>query len=200
MATQHKPDPKVLGLDAMFKDFLANFSPPGYQPPVPQLEEGQDTPAPQSLMSAVVEEMVMKQQTVLYVEHQYLTMHSHDMADMILQHFERAEPVLRTTLQEHVREYHSEFLKENNGIDKEFFVGVCNLPSVEKLRDLKSESIGKLVSFSGTVTRTSEVRPELYLGAFHCRACNNKISGVEQYYKYTTPLACPTRGCQSGGR
>ena len=38
-----------------------------------------------------------------------------------------------------------------------------NLPSILRLRELKAEAIGQLVAFSGTVTRTSDVRPELFL-------------------------------------
>ena len=37
------------------------------------------------------------------------------------------------------------------------------------------ERVGKLSCFSGTVTRTSEVRPELYLGAFRCLDCNTVV-------------------------
>ena len=38
-------------------------------------------------------------------------------------------------------------------------------------RELKAENIGQLTSFSGTVTRTSEVRPELLTGSFKCMEC-----------------------------
>ena len=30
----------------------------------------------------------------------------------------------------------------------------------------------KLVSISGTITRTTEVRPELIMGSFRCLSCN----------------------------
>ncbi|WP_455409866.1 hypothetical protein [Lacticaseibacillus paracasei] len=36
------------------------------------------------------------------------------------------------------------------------------------IRDLRTHKIGRLVSISGTVTRTSEVRPELLYGTFTC--------------------------------
>lgn len=41
------------------------------------------------------------------------------------------------------------------------------------------------MSISGTVTRTSEVRPELLLGTFSCEMCRTEITGVEQQFKYT---------------
>jgi DNA replication licensing factor MCM6 len=47
------------------------------------------------------------------------------------------------------------------------------------------EKIGQLISISGTVTRTSEVRPELVSGTFVCEGCKATITDVEQQFKYT---------------
>jgi DNA replication licensing factor MCM6 len=47
------------------------------------------------------------------------------------------------------------------------------------------DKIGQLVSISGTVTRTSEVRPELVSGTFVCEGCQASIRDVEQQFKYT---------------
>lgn len=46
-------------------------------------------------------------------------------------------------------------------------------------------SHGQLLSISGTVTRTSEVRPELLFGTFACGDCGSVIRDVEQEFKYT---------------
>ena len=43
---------------------------------------------------------------------------------------------------------------------KEFFAAFVNLPRTHHLRELRTQKIGQLVSFSGTVTRTSEARPQ----------------------------------------
>ena len=48
-------------------------------------------------------------------------------------------------------------------------VSFYNLDFVYKIRDLKSEKLGQLVSFSGTATRTTQVRPELVSGTFICK-------------------------------
>lgn len=79
--------------------------------------------------------------------------------------------------------------------DKLFSLAFYNLPLVSRLRQLRSEHIGHLLSISGTVTRTSEVRPELALGTFICEVCNNTIDNVEQIFKYTEPTQCPNPGC-----
>lgn len=55
--------------------------------------------------------------------------------------------------------------------------------------------MGQLLSISGTVTRTSEVRPELYLGTFQCNDCRTVIKNVEQQFKYTEPTICQNPIC-----
>jgi len=42
-----------------------------------------------------------------------------------------------------------------------------------------------LVAITGTVTRTSEVRPELLYGTFRCDDCGTIVKDVEQQFKYT---------------
>ena len=48
-------------------------------------------------------------------------------------------------------------------------VGIYNMGTIGKIRDLKTFSIGKLMSIEGTVTRTTEVKPELQIGSFKCQ-------------------------------
>jgi DNA replication licensing factor MCM6 len=57
-----------------------------------------------------------------------------------------------------VTKHHPEYTHDENG-KKEFFVAFVNLPRVNKLREMRTQKIGQLLSFSGTVTRTSEARP-----------------------------------------
>lgn len=59
-----------------------------------------------------------------------------------------------------------------------------NLPTC-RLRELTTAEIGKLVSVTGVVTRTSEVRPELLQGTFKCLECGGVVKNVEQQFKYT---------------
>lgn len=68
---------------------------------------------------------------------------------------------------------------------RDFNIAFYNMPLVNSIRDLKMDKIGQLISISGTVTRTSEVRPELVSGTFRCEACKTVISDVEQQFKFT---------------
>lgn len=95
-----------------------------------------------------------------------------------------------------------ELLTQQNKPDKIdektiFFLNISNIPTQYKLRELKTIHIGKLVSFMGTITRSTEVRPELLSGTFRCLLCNREIRDVEQQFKYTTPLLCKDSNCQN---
>ncbi|QIW99365.1 hypothetical protein AMS68_004883 [Peltaster fructicola] len=79
--------------------------------------------------------------------------------------------------------------------DRLFSLAFYNLPLVSRVRQLRTEQIGKLVSMSGTVTRSSEIRPELHLATFICEACNSVIPDVEQIFKYSEPTQCPNLTC-----
>ena len=85
----------------------------------------------------------------------------------------------------------------NQQTDKIFALAFYNLPLVSRVRQLRTEQIGKLVSISGTVTRTSEVRPELHLATFVCEECHSVIPDVEQIFKYSEPTQCPSPQCMN---
>jgi len=83
----------------------------------------------------------------------------------------------------------------NQQTDKLFTLGFYNLPVVSRIRQLRTDEIGNLSSISGTVTRTSEVRPELHSGTFVCEHCNTTVYNLEQIFRYTEPTQCPNVTC-----
>lgn len=70
-------------------------------------------------------------------------------------------------------------------LTREFSLAFLNLAITDGIRDLRTARIGQLMAISGTVTRTSEVRPELVFGAFVCQECRTTVGDVEQQFKYT---------------
>lgn len=62
---------------------------------------------------------------------------------------------------------------------------------------MKTNTIGQLTAIYGTVTRTTEVRPELLTGTFQCKDCNTIIRDIEQQFKYTLPQMCRNANCQN---
>ncbi|KKA28307.1 hypothetical protein TD95_003006 [Thielaviopsis punctulata] len=76
-------------------------------------------------------------------------------------------------------------------------IAFFNMKMVSRLRSLRSNNIGHLLSISGTVTRTSEVRPELAQATFICEVCRSVVPNVEQTFRYTEPSQCPNDTCNN---
>ena len=137
------------------------------------------------------------EKSTLYVKWEHIVDYDLELAQMIEEHHHRLEPCLRQAVQNLVRK-HMEAYAVNTGGDQsesEFWVSFQMLPNTDKLRSLRTEQIGKLRAFSGTITRTSEVRPELFLASFKCIECNTVVHDVEQHFKWTTPVICSNETC-----
>lgn len=91
----------------------------------------------------------------------------------------------------------AEVKKARETEEQKFTVAFYDLPHFSGIRELRTEKLGRLVSISGTVTRTTSIMPELLVGTFQCNECQREVTGVTQQFKVTYPSACPTRGCNN---
>lgn len=66
---------------------------------------------------------------------------------------------------------------------------------MNKIRDLRTTTLGRLISVYGTVTRTTDAKPELIYGTFKCMDCSNVVKNVEQQFKYSKPTRCINPNC-----
>jgi len=139
------------------------------------------------------------QLTTLYVDYGHILSKDDVLADAIQTQYYRFLPYLRRAIYNLVAEYEPTYLKVNptaaatdssNLQNRDFSVAFYHLPLVSGIRDLRADRIGTLMSISGTVTRTSEVRPELLYGSFICEACKGVVNEVEQQFKYTEVSWC----------
>lgn len=105
-----------------------------------------------------------------------------DLSEDILANYYRFDSNLNKALYNFMFKYHPDYAK-----DKTFFLAFYNLPNTFKLRDMKTSFVGRLLSIYGTVTRTTEVRPELIKGAFKCENTGKIYKDVEQQFKMTYP-------------
>ena len=144
--------------------------------------------------------------TTLFVDFSHILRHDEVLARAISDQYYRFVPYLRRALLDLVNTYVPNYLYLNahvaatasSGlIPRDFSVSFYNLGLVSGIRDLRTDRVGKLVSISGTVTRTSEVRPELLYGAFTCTTCTTTVRDVEQQFKYTEPVMCRNPVCQN---
>ncbi|KAJ2744924.1 MCM DNA helicase complex subunit mcm6 [Coemansia sp. BCRC 34301] len=76
-------------------------------------------------------------------------------------------------------------------------VSFYGLLSVHRVRELRADKIGALASVGGTVTRTTEVRPELMAGVFRCGECGTESGAVAQQFRFTEPGVCENAVCQN---
>ena len=86
------------------------------------------------------------------------------------------------------------YVKDHPGA---YHVSFKNVTEHKKIRQLRSIELGKLISINGTITRTSEVKPELIKGTFICKMCNSAIKNVEQQFRYTEPKVCTNLNCNN---
>lgn len=136
--------------------------------------------------------------TTLNVKFDDLMQANQDLAIAIVEQYTRFEPALLSALQDFFREHFPDYLRlEDREQEKRMFLGFKGIASVRKIRDMKTELMGQLISISGTVTRTTEVRPELLLGGFLCKECSVLCKGVEQQFVYTEPAKCANRECDN---
>ncbi|CAG9465683.1 unnamed protein product [Pedinophyceae sp. YPF-701] len=194
------PDPQVRAPQRVFVDevgeavrdnflgFLRNFR-------AEEDEHGQDVMDAQEPLYAVrLIEMLESERTTLAVDFAHVLAHSAVLAEAISTHFYRLEPYLRETVLELCEQLRPDQASDDHG-PKMFFVSFFNMEATLRLRQLQAEKVGKLVAFSGTITRTSEVKPELFLASFKCAQCGQLVRGVQQQFKYTTPTVCPGAAC-----
>lgn len=172
---------------------------------------------------AQIEAMKTYEYCTLYVDYQHLVGRENGvLASAILEQYYRFNPFLLKGLRNLLKKYapsllymsllgsQSEDQSNGNGggsndsstsssiaNERVFQISFFNLPTVNRIRDIRTEKIGSLMSILGTVTRSSEVRPELYKASFTCDSCSAIIEGVEQVFKYTEPTACPSADCQN---
>eukprot|EP01083_Nonionella_stella_P091011 254364_1 len=144
------------------------------------------------LYVAQAEFMCSNEQNTLYVSFKHVENFHMDLATAILEEYYRYEPALNHALFEFIRERKPEMLRENDnaGRDKDFYVSFHALSGVESLRSLRCDKIGHLTTISGTVTRSTEVRPELIRGYFTCDVCGSENKDIEQQFRYTEPIKC----------
>ena len=73
---------------------------------------------------------------------------------------------------------------------------IIKLPRKVKIRDIRSNDIGKLVSIEGLVTKATEVRPRVVEAVFECPFCGHIFSVEQGGRQFKEPRECER---ESGG-
>jgi DNA replication licensing factor MCM6 len=193
-APAQQADELAEAVASLFSEFLEDYT----LPPPDGHVAAPDDPAPQPYYVAQLDTLRERMRTTVYVDHEHMRAYSPDLAASVEEEFFRFEESLRARVTDFVVRHLMEHAA-NPGPDAEaeirsrpYWLSIYNLPQVRKLRDLRSKHVGGLAAISGTVTRSSEVRPELLLGSFTCGECRELYSDVQQQFRYTEPSMCPS--------
>jgi len=145
----------------------------------------------------------------LYVDFSHVVLFNEVLAEAIETEYYHFEPFLKQAIHNVVNELfpdyvspspHASALSQTHNASthtKEFWIAFHNLSTHHKIRELKTDKIGQLVCISATVTRTSEVSPELLLATFVCEMCSHEMCNIEQQFQFTKPKSCANAQCDN---
>ncbi|KAI5650344.1 hypothetical protein M9H77_36349 [Catharanthus roseus] len=174
-------DEKAVQVENVFLEFLKTFRVDGN--------------AREPYYEAEIEAMRPNESNTMFIDFSHVMRFNDLLQKAISDEFLRFEPYLKNACKRFVMEQKPTFIADDNP-NKDINLAFYNLPLIKRLRELSTAEIGKLVSVTGVITRTSEVRPELLQGTFRCLECGHVIRNVEQQFKYTEPILCVNTMCQ----
>ncbi|KAG2398472.1 hypothetical protein LR48_Vigan468s005900 [Vigna angularis] len=177
-------DEKAVTVENAFLDFLKSFK-------SSQRNEIQ--------YEAEIEVMRVNESNTMFIDFSHVVKFSDLLQQTISDEYLRYEPYLRNACKRFVMELKPSVVSDD-GPNKDINVAFYNIAVIKRLRELGTSEIGRLVSVTGVVTRTSEVRPELLQGTFKCLECGGVIKNVEQQFKYTEPTICTNATCSNRTR
>ena len=137
----------------------------------------------------------------LLVDYYDIANFEQQLSIVVTDHYLRVEPTLAEVVAELINsdELRSAMSDEDRQLDARtvprYFVSIHHLPRHDSIRQLQCGKVGALMSITGTVTRSSQVRPELLSATFNCNDCNTEQPAVLQQFKYTTPARCVNPSC-----
>ncbi|WCJ33290.1 DNA replication licensing factor MCM6 [Euphorbia peplus] len=177
-------DEKAEQVENIFLDFLKRFG-----------LDGQNNMR-EAYYEAEIETMKANESSTMFIDFTHVMLFNDVLQKAIADEYLRFEPYLKNACKRFVMELKPTFISDDNP-NKDINVAFFNIPFSKRLRELSTAEIGKLVSVTGVVTRTSEVRPELLQGTFRCLDCGGVIKNVEQQFKYTEPTICVNAMCNN---
>ncbi|MCL7030272.1 hypothetical protein MKW94_023074 [Papaver nudicaule] len=178
-------DEKAVRVENIFLEFLKSF----------KLEAD----AAEPYYVSEIDEMKAKESTTMFIDFSHVMRYNDILQTAISEEYLRFEPYLKNSCKRFVMEQRATFISDDNP-NKDINIAFYNIPLLKRLRELSTAEIGKLVSLTGVVTRTSEVRPELLQGTFKCLDCGGIVKNVDQQFKYTEPIICVNPTCSNRAR
>ena len=133
--------------------------------------------------------MIHQEKTTMSVDFQHLAKYHHNdgrFLTTLVSKYLLHEVDLKKALTNFMAQFGTVNMKKR----QLFQVSIFNLPQLTKIREMRTTGLGRLQAISGTVTRTTDSKPELLSGTFTCKECGTVVGGIEQQFKYTEPVLC----------
>nr|MDO8110072.1 minichromosome maintenance protein MCM [Candidatus Sigynarchaeota archaeon] len=125
-------------------------------------------------------------------------------------HLMRHDPQMAKELHENPTEYLKKanqaavnILHDQSGgaikLTDEYFVRFTNIPVTYKikLRKIRSQHMERLYAVAGSLIRSTNVRPELIMASFECKACGAQHDVQQLDDEITYPAVCNVGGCKN---
>ncbi len=122
----------------------------------------------------------------VYIDFFEIAEFSHELADLLLENPDDGSRAIEIAI-------------DQFDIGKSFKARVFNLPSSQfvKIRNIRSNILGKFVYTEGIVRQSSDVRPKVVSAKFECPSCGNTMSILQLDTKFKEPIRC---SCGRRGR
>lgn len=79
-----------------------------------------------------------------------------------------------------------------------FFIhGTSGKKQINRMRDIRSNQIGSLVTCKGICTRVSEVRPCITVAVYACDVCGFEVYQIVNTREFTPKVECPSKRCMT---
>jgi len=77
-------------------------------------------------------------------------------------------------------------------IESQIPLRIKGLPDTQNIsiKNLRSKHLKKFIAVNGIIKQASEVRPEIILATFECRACGERIMMLQEEQDLSTPYMC----------
>ena len=152
----------------------------------------------------LIHQMIDADRHILIIDHQDLISFDGELATIIFEEYYKCQDILNSTLTHLAHECEKDIIGADEQARRDeqkeeryqiAFDSSINANDEASVRELKCNRLGKLICFKGTITRTSEVRPELVSGIFKCKNCGSLSRHTPQQFKYTEPKKCYGHNC-----
>ncbi len=133
-----------------------------------------------------INEITLKGRNFLLIDFSNLLKYDHELADQLLDEPEETIKAFELTL-------------DNFEINHLVRIRFHNLPLNQKvkIKDIRSQDLGKFLLTEGIVRQSSDVRPQVVSAKFECPSCGNSISILQVDVKFKEPYRCT---CGKKGR